>query len=87
MAKWLLEKGADVNTPSFTGCTPMFEACLVGAPIPILQWLFDNGADVCRQNDAQYAPLHVAASMGFFRHGKIYFSTLPLVRFKSKSLQ
>ena len=70
IAQWLVEMGADVNTPSLTGCTPMFQACLSGAPLPILQWLRDKGADVCRKNDANYGPLHVAASMGKSSHVK-----------------
>lgn len=70
MAQWLFAMGADVNTPSLTGCSPMFQACLSGAPIPILQWLYDKGADVCQKNNANYGPLHVAASMGKSSHVK-----------------
>jgi ankyrin repeat protein len=74
IAQWLFAMGADdINTPSITGCTPMFQACMSGAPLPILQWLYDNGADVRRKNGANYSPLHVASSFGRLHHGNFSF--------------
>jgi hypothetical protein len=69
----LLALGADPNIPDDEGCTPIMIATSwaidsahssVARQIRIVQTLLDNGAVASTQDNAGYAPLHIAARRG-----------------------
>ena len=60
VARWLIEHGADVNGVSYNRFTPLYEACISGAP-RMARMLIDLGADVHATNDYCYSLIHTAA--------------------------
>lgn len=57
--KALVDKGADVNQPNYSGTTPLMEACLRGSFV-CAQFMIDNGAQIQCSNNFGETPLHQA---------------------------
>ena len=57
----LLAKGADVNAPGQSGCTPLINCTRFKN---IVQILIANGANVNAKKDNGSTPLHIAAFSG-----------------------
>jgi ankyrin repeat protein len=73
-ARFLLEHGADVNTPGEAGRTPLHEA-MRGQRIEILPLLLEHGADVEARDDSGRTPLHWAN----YRGGRASLTSLRLL--------
>lgn len=63
IAQYLIEKGANVNTPAqnTTQLTPL-HAATASNSTPIVQMLLDNGAEACATQTGGITPFHTAAS-------------------------
>lgn len=63
MARWLLEHGADVNTPDGAGETPLMTAAGSAEP-GLVELLLSQGADVAAQCKTGCTALHLAVAQG-----------------------
>lgn len=63
-AQFLIEQGADVNTPDYSGATPLMYAAQLGYQ-DIVKLLLDSGADVNREDDLEETPLFKSARSGY----------------------
>lgn len=59
IAKFLIEKGADIEKPGKNGLTPLMLACEVGY-LPLVRLLIKKGANLNVQNDEKKTPLSLA---------------------------
>jgi len=59
-AKFLIEKGADVNARDYFGITPLHQAVIRGSK-RVAKLLIEKGADVNAKDNYGYTPLHLAA--------------------------
>jgi ankyrin repeat protein len=63
MLKFLVQRGADINSPTSDGETPLHIAVL-DHESDIVNWLVEEGADVNAQDGNGDTPLHIAARDG-----------------------
>ena len=61
--KFLIEKGAKIDSRSHSQSTPLMDAAQVGN-VDICLLLMEKGADVNAKDDLDYTPLHYAAQAG-----------------------
>jgi ankyrin repeat protein len=65
IAKFLIDKGANVNTKSNDGITPLYGACVGSGPdFELIQLLIARGADINAKNNNSRTPLLEITSFG-----------------------
>ena len=66
MAKYLVERGADINKENEYGETPLFEACENGKLV-IVKYLIEHGADINKRNNTGETPLYKLRKLYYAR--------------------
>jgi len=64
LVEWLVNIHTTTEDERFTGSTPLHLAVSESANLEAIRFLIDNGADLGRQDERLYTPLHVAIDEG-----------------------
>jgi len=62
VVKYLISKGADINSRSCDGRTPLHMAVKYGGNLEVVEYLISYGADINARNAGGVTPFHIAVS-------------------------